>query len=278
MPQKNPFQWDYSYSFCSLLSCLKVPLDVFPHRYCLTDQNRWSSLIIRYHHWGHAQMDWDNPHSKPPFLWLLHLFYRSYLPYYVMSYYTLSLYECLLCLWWFFWVKREASIFLPAVDGRCRFQRKGVYRNAEHNGKVQNVVASCFTCQTVVTVHVFSSLFLIDSCRFHNKGYFSGCRTKWWRLKCENGTDQSIKYWKMLALLPVWRAKTEGKPFWTSPFHSTSLETPFLWKRHGSTSKRREDAGTSCFVRDNYARHSRHEYCAIVCDKPWDNKEDNSHK
>ena len=67
MPQKNPFQWDYSYSVCSLLSCLKVPLDVFPHRYCLTDQNRWSSLIICYHHWGHAHMDWDNPHSKPPF-------------------------------------------------------------------------------------------------------------------------------------------------------------------------------------------------------------------
>ena len=58
---------DYSYSVCSLLSCLKVPLDVFPHRYCLTDQNRWSSLIICYHHWGHAHMDWDNPHSKPPF-------------------------------------------------------------------------------------------------------------------------------------------------------------------------------------------------------------------
>ena len=39
------------------------------------------SLTICYHHWGHALMDWDIATSKPPFLWLFHLFHRSFTPF-----------------------------------------------------------------------------------------------------------------------------------------------------------------------------------------------------
>ena len=61
---------------------------------------------------------------------------------------------------------------------------------------------------------------------FSQEGGFSGCQKLWWRLKCEYGTDQSIKDRKLLAL-PVWLAKQKVKPFWTSPLCSSSLGWSF---------------------------------------------------
>ena len=62
----------------------------------------------------------------------------------------------------------------------------------------------------------------------------------------ENGTIQSFTGRKMLAL-PVWRAKQEVRPFWTSPLRSASLDTPFLRKWHRSSNKWQENADTSVF-------------------------------
>ena len=82
---------------------------------------------------------------------------------------------------------------------------------------------------------------------------------KWWHFRLhhsaphpekppfwENGTNKSITGRKMLAV-PVWRAKQEVKPFWTSPLRSASLETPILRKWHRPSNKWQENADTSCF-------------------------------
>ena len=59
----------------------------------------------------------------------------------------------------------------------------------------------------------------------------------------DKGTNQSITGRKILAL-SVWRAKQEVK-CWTSPLCSSSIETPFLRKRHASINK---SINTSCLA------------------------------
>ena len=57
------------------------------------------SFNLQSHHWGYAHMDWDWATSNQPiFMPASPIFMRVILPTYVMSYYTLSLYWCLLCL------------------------------------------------------------------------------------------------------------------------------------------------------------------------------------
>ena len=106
-------------------------------------------------------------------------------------------------------------------------------------------------------VSAFSCLLLMDPCRFH-----------------------------ILNLV----SKTGMKPFWTSPFCSASLKSPFRRKQHRLLNKWLENAYTSCLALSDVWRfcvlpfspsarksHHRHQFC-IVYNNLWHEREDNSYK
>ena len=125
---------------------------------------------------------------------------------------------------WIMFGLQEKSAWLIS----CRFLR-GVSRDAENYGEAQNVVTSCFARQTG-SACIF--LPVIDwFAPFSQEGAFSGWQPKLRSLKCENRANKPITGRKMLAL-PVWGAKQEVTPFWTSPLSSASRKTSFLRKRH----------------------------------------------
>ena len=118
--------------------------------------------------------------------------------------------------------KSQLDWFLP-------FSQGGVSRDAEHYSEAQNVITSCFARQTG-SACIF--LPVIDwFAPFSQEGAFSGWQPKLRSLKCENRANKPITGRKMLAL-PVWGAKQEVTPFWTSPLSSASRKTSFLRKRH----------------------------------------------
>ena len=66
----------------------------------------------------------------------------------------------------------------------CHFLRKGVSRDAERKGEVQNGLTSCLARQTGS-----ASIFLPVNdwiVPFSPKGGFSGCWTLWWSRKCRH--------------------------------------------------------------------------------------------